>query len=264
MKLLLVVVVVCVAGCRPDVDGTCPANDPRDLVAPSRGADLDDDGLADDLELALVRAHMPFLAHHPEDRCGLALIVFRARPHPDDGALVLVTASQLFAVDCGLNGHDGDNEAFGFTIDPRLAPPAGLTSIVAIAHQSTPCERVTTCGSCPGMPACDRADDGRVVLYSSRDKHAGTVDIGGGCSVGSCLDTCALPLQAADVPLVNAGEPDAPLVNALPAVLVDVEDGWPDALIGHDVWGDAPFGSAGVVAEDLEDPAFLTPACTCR
>jgi hypothetical protein len=257
------------ASCRPSVDGTCVDADPRDLVPPTRGADLDRDGLADDFERALVRAHLPFLAHHPDDRCGRAGIVFRARPHPndgdgDDGALVLVVASQLFAVDCGLNSHDGDNEAFAFTIDPSLPPPAGLTALVAISHQATACERTSSCGACPGMPACDRDADGRAILYSSLDKHAGAVDVGGACSFGSCLDSCALPLESADVPLVNAGEPDAPLLATL-----DVEDGgfidaqWPEALRGYDPWGTAEFGGAGVVSEDLVDPAFTTPACTC-
>ncbi len=247
--------------CRQNVDGTCIEADPRDLVPLTRGADDDGDGLADDFEQALVRAHLPFLAHHPDDRCAVAGIVFRARPHPDDpdSGLVLVVASQLFAVDCGLNGHDGDNEAFACTIDPSLPPPAGLTALVAISHQSTPCERTSTCGTCAGMPACDRAADGRAILYSSLDKHAGAVDVGGACSFGSCLDTCALPLDSADVPLVNAGEPDAPLVDRL----AFINNEWPASLRDYDPWGAAEFGSAGIVADDLVDPLLSTPACTC-
>lgn len=249
--------------CRPEVDGTCVDADTRDLVPLTRGADVDDDGLADDFELALVRAHMPFLAHHPDDRCPLSGIVFRARPHPDDDALILVVASQLFAVDCGLNGHDGDNEAFAFTLDPAVPPPAGLVALVAVAHQNTACERTSACGACAGMPACDRASDGRAVLYSSRDKHAGAVDVGGACAFGSCLDTCALPLDSADLRLVNAGEPHAPLLSNLDTPAGFIDDAWPDVLRNHDPWGATEFGGAGVVGEDLVDPALFTPACTC-
>jgi hypothetical protein len=98
-------------------------------------------------------------------------------------------------------------------------------------------------------------------LYSSLDKHAGAVDVGGACSFGSCLDTCALPVDSADVPLVNAGEPDAPLLDNLDDSFID--DRWPAALRAYDPWGGAPFGGAGIVADDLVDPLLATPACTC-
>ena len=245
------------------VDGSCPAADPRRLVDTGRPAlDDDGDGLDDATELALARAHLPFLAHHPDDRCALAALVFRARPHPDDDALVHIVYSQLWARDCGLDGHVGDNEAFGATVDPRLPPPAGLVALVAVSHQGTPCERTTTCGTCPGMNPCDTVD-GRAVLYSSRDKHASAVDIGGGCSFGSCFDACALPVDDAVVPLVNAGEPDHPLLDDLTAAGI-VDDRWPEALQHHDPWSPDTFGGAGVIAGDLADPAFLTPACTCN
>jgi hypothetical protein len=252
--------------CRAASDGTCPAADVGDLVSAGPiTVDDDDDGLDDAFELALVRKHMPFLAHHPDDGCGLAGVVFRARPHPDDGALVAVAFTQLFAADCGLNAHDGDNEAFGATIDARLPAPAGLTALVAIGHQGTLCERTTTCGTCAGLPACDRVD-GRAVLYFSKDKHAGAVDIGAGCSFGSCLDSCALPAEGADldVVLVNAGEPERPLLSDLDVDAGGFVDGrWPDSLRGYDPWADAAFGGAGVVSLDLVDPLLLTPPCTC-
>jgi hypothetical protein len=174
---------------------------------------------------------------------------------------VHVIYSQLYALDCGLEGHIGDDEAFGATIDPSLPPPAGLVALVAISHQGTPCERVTTCGSCPGMNACD-AVDGRSVLYCSRDKHGSVVDLGAGCSIGSCLESCALPVVAPELPLVNAGEPDHPLVHDLTAEGF-IQDGWDASLQHFDPWSKAKFGSAGVISGDLTDDAFLTPACTC-
>lgn len=259
-----VVVPMLVIACRSESDGACVEAVARDLPGTGvAGVDDDGDGLEDAFELALVRAHLPFLAHHPEERCGRAGVVFRARPHPEDGALVHVVFTQLFALDCGLNGHDGDNEAFGATIDPRLPPPAGLVALVAVSHQGTPCERTTSCGACAGMAACDRVE-GRAILYSSKDKHAGAVDIGGGCSVGACLDSCALDVVSAAVPLVNAGEPDAPLLASLDVGAGGfIDDEWPAVLRGYDPWGGAVLGGAGVVADDLVDPALLTPACTC-
>lgn len=172
--------------------------------------DVDEDGLDDGFEDALVRANLPFLAHHPDDEC----------------------------------------------------PPAGLVALVAISHQGTPCERTTTCGTCKGLPACDLVDE-RPTLYASRNKHAGVVDIGGGCAFGSCLDSCALPLASADVPLVNAGEPGHPLVDDL-TTRGFIDDNWPDELQHRDPWGGAPFGTAGVIADDLLDELLVTPACTCE
>ncbi|OGQ26038.1 MAG: hypothetical protein A2138_19085 [Deltaproteobacteria bacterium RBG_16_71_12] len=190
--------------------------------------------------------------------------MFRARPHPDDAALLHVVYSRLYERDCGINGHVGDNEAFGVTIDPRLAPPAGLVAIIAISHEGTPCERVTSCGSCAGMPRCDLID-GRPVLYASRDKHASVVDVGGGCSLGSCFDSCALPERAADLPLQNVGEPAAALVSDLTEQgFIDEAHGWTEPALFHaDPWGDVIFGDAGNIAGDLVDADALTPACTC-
>lgn len=231
----------------------------------ARDLDTDDDhdGLGDLIEDAAARAYLPFLASHSEDSCPLSGIVFRARPHPDDAALLHVTYSRLFQTDCGLGGHVGDNEAFGATIDPTRAPPAGLVALRAISHQGTLCERTTTCGSCDDLKPCHTASDGRAVLFSSKDKHAGAVDLDAGCGLLSCFDSCELGDAPAEVPLLNVGEPDAPLVDDLTAQgFVREEEGWSEPSVLHyDPWSDEEFGTAGVVAGDLIDDAFLTPAC---
>ncbi|MHB8875844.1 MAG: hypothetical protein ACYC8T_19320 [Myxococcaceae bacterium] len=67
---------------------------------------------------------------------------------------MLVTYDHLFQTDCGLNGHPGDNEAFGVTINPAKPAPAGITALKAISHQGTACEKVTRCGTCNGLAAC--------------------------------------------------------------------------------------------------------------
>ena len=257
-----IVLVIATAACRPTSNGTCGPQTHSVLFDPA--GDQDGDGLDDGFEDAAARAYLPFLATHPDDACALSGMVFRARPHPDDPALLHVVYSRLYERDCGLNGHVGDNEAFGVTIDPRVAPPAGLVALTAISHEGTPCERVTTCGSCAGMPTCDLVD-GRPVLYASRDKHASVVDVGGACSLGSCFDSCALPEMATDLALVNVGEPELPLVSDLTEQgFLRGEQGFSEeALMHFDPWSDAAFGDAGNIAGDLVDPDVLTPACTC-
>ncbi len=250
------------ASCRPVADGRCGNRDHVVVFDPA--GDHDGDGLDDAFEDATARAYLPYLASHPDDACARSGVVFRARPHPRDPALLHLIYSRLYELDCGLRGHVGDNEAFGVTVDPRLPPPAGLVALVAVAHDDTPCERTTVCGTCAGMPSCDVVD-GRPVLYASRDKHASVVDVGAGCGLGSCFDTCALPARTSDVPLLNVGEPDAPLVRDLTDQgFLRAELGWSEpALLHADPWGDATFGDAGSIAGDLDDETLLPPACTC-
>lgn len=231
----------------------------------ARDLDTDDDhdGVPDAVEAAAARAYLPFLSTHPDDACPLSGIVYRARPHPEDAALLHVVYSRLYQQDCGLGGHVGDNEAFGATIDVTRAPPAGLVALRAVSHQGTLCERTTDCGTCEGLNPCSAAPDGRPVLFASKDKHAGAVDLGAGCGLLSCFDSCELSDESSELALLNVGEPDAPLVRDLTAEgFVREEEGWSDAAVLHyDPWSDADFGTAGVVAGDLIDDAFLTPNC---
>lgn len=238
------------------VDAARPGPDaPVDL-------DGDRDGLGDAQEMALAAAYRPFLSLHPDDGCPLGGIVLRVRPHPDDPALVHIIYDHLFERDCGATGHVGDNEVFAVTIDPREPAPGGIRAIRAIAHQSTPCQRVSECGACGDMDACataPRAGQFWPVVYSSRDKHGSYVS---GCQ-WSCFDSCELG-SGDDPPMVNAGEPDAHLVDDLTAAgLITEEAGWSEpSLFGASPWDpDAEFGDAGVIAGDLTDPAFDTPTC---
>lgn len=274
--LLFAALAACAVEDAPPAQAPAAAREPFDLVTlielEGEGAadleavleiDDDHDGLADAIEDAAARAYLPFLSTHPDDACPLSGLVVRVRPHPDDDTLLHLVYSRLYQDDCGLAGHVGDNEAFGATIDPARAPPWGLVALRAIGHQGTLCERSTTCGSCEGLDACTAAPDGRPVLFSSKDKHAGVVDLGLGCGLLSCFDTCELSDEPATVPLVNVGEPDAPRVSDLSEqAFVREELGWTEETLHHyDPWSDAEFGTAGVVAGDLLDEAFLTPAC---
>ncbi|MBL8913759.1 MAG: hypothetical protein JNM17_23860 [Archangium sp.] len=227
--------------------------------------DLDLDGLDDAWEAQLAEQYLPVLSLHPQDGCPLGGIVFRLRPHPMDNGngLLAVTWTYLFQRDCGITSHVGDNEGFGGTIDPTRSPETGLVALRAISHQNTLCERTTTCGSCGGLTPCERADAGeKPRLYSSKDKHGGYVSLSG-CGTFTCLDTCAVGSRTG-VPLVNAGEPNAPLTRnlSLDGGFITAANGWTEqSLFNFDPWGMPDFGGAGNVKGDLEDSAFLTPAC---
>lgn len=224
------------------------------------GEDLDGDGIAQDVEDDLAASYRPFLSVDASDACPLGGIVYRVRPHPDDAALVHIVYDHLFENDCGFNGHVGDNEAFGVTVDPAVPPPAGIVSIVAIAHQGTPCESISTCGSCGPANVCDTGvigGDDFPAVYSSNDKHGGYVN---GCSAVNCLDSCTLATTSHDPPMVNVGEPDGRLIDNLTTQgFITAANGWTEqSLFDFDPWDDATdFGSAGNIAGDLVDPAFV-------
>lgn len=237
-----------------------------DSTVPDAGVlvDLDLDGLSDAWELDVATRFLPVLSLHPQDGCPLGGLVFRLRPHPlaPDSGLIAVTYTYLFERDCGLTSHPGDNEAFGATIDPSQPPERGITALRAIAHQNTVCSRTSTCGTCSGLSACERfAPNEPPVLYSSKDKHAGYVSRAS-CGTFTCFDTCAMGRRTG-VPLVNAGEPNAPLTrNLTDGGFITSANGWTDQQLFHfDPWGTPNFGRAGNVKGDLEDPAFLTPTC---
>ncbi len=229
--------------------------------------DQDKDGLDDVLEDKLARDYLPFLSLDPGDKCPRGGIVFRVRPHPDNAALIHIVYDHLYEKDCGLTSHVGDNEAFGVTINPNVPPPAGILTLVAIGHQSTICEKKTTCGSCAGLDPCTTAmKNGAAypVVFSSKDKHASYVQKNKCNPILSCFDTCTLAPTTTDVPLVNAGEPGAPLVSDLTDQgFITAAGGWTEQELFHsDPWDTSKdFGGAGNVAGDLLDGAFVPPVC---
>jgi hypothetical protein len=228
--------------------------------------DFDGDGLDDAFEADVAARYRPFLSVDPGDGCPLGGIVYRVRPHPDKPDLLFVLYDHLYEDDCGLNGHVGDNEAFGVTIDPAVDPPLGIISIKAIGHQNTPCERVSECGSCRGLSACSTADIGgspMPVVFSSKDKHANYADKGACNPFTTCFDACTLAATPADPPMVNAGEPEGHLTNDLTdGGFITTANGWSEqSLMNFDPWAPgADFGGASVVADDLVDASFI-PSC---
>jgi hypothetical protein len=231
--------------------------------------DLDLDGLDDAREDQLARDYLPYLSLDPSDGCPLSGLVARVRKHPADATKILIVYSHLFERDCGLNGHVGDNEAFGVAIDPTLPAPAGILAIRTASHQNTVCERVTECSTCAtdGRVACDRAAEGGQmwpVLYASKGKHGQYATRAQCPLLGTCFDQCTLSSARARPPVVNVGEPGVALVHDLTAQgFINATHGWTEAtLMAHDPWNSAiDFGDAGNVADDLVDPEFVPGLC---
>ncbi|MCC6332538.1 MAG: hypothetical protein IT380_00960 [Myxococcales bacterium] len=228
------------------------------------GLDQDGDGLPDDFEAALAAGYFPYLSLAPDDACPLGGIVYRVHPHPDDPTLVRLFFAHLYERDCGLNGHVGDNEDFGVTVDPSLPPPQGFKTLKAIGHQGTICQQVTSCGRCGGLTGCEYTDAGLPILYVSKNKHAGYVERSRCNPVTACLDTCAFNPVPRVPPMVNAGEPGRPLVRELTDEgFITVDGGWTEPSVFHfDPWdAGAMFGTVSGLAGRLVDPQFVPPAC---
>lgn len=231
--------------------------------------DVDEDGLDDDDELRIATEYFPYLSLDPRDECARNGVVFRLTPHPSDRSKIAIWYVVLYEKDCGLTQHVGDNEGLGVLVDPALPAPAGILAVRAISHQNTFCEHVSTCGSLPGCKPCDVAiKDGKPypVVYASVNKHGGYVDEGACdakfvCDFGGCARN---PLPSVP-PLVNAGEPGRPLTQDLSRDgFIRPELGWhAKELNGYDPWGGAKFGTAGRVAGDLDDAAFLIAPSGC-
>lgn len=231
--------------------------------------DLDEDGLDDEKELELATRYFPFLSLAPDDECPRHGVVFRLTPHPADGTKIAIWYDVLYEKDCGLTQHVGDNETFGVLIDPALPAPEGILALRAISHQNTFCEHVSTCGSLPGCAPCAvGVKDGKPfpVVFASVNKHGGYVDKAACdskfvCDFGGCEKN---PVPSAP-PLVNAGEPGRPLTQDLSrGGFITPALGWnAKELHNYDPWGGAKFGTAGRVAGDLDDAAFLIAPSGC-
>jgi len=241
---------------------------PQPDLAPDLAiVDRDQDGLDDARELAWAAAYLPYLSISPMDGCDTLGILVRVRPHPKNPTRLHVIYDQLYDRDCGLGGHVGDDEVFAATIDPARPPPGGIVALKAISHQGTPCQRVSECGRCMGQTACATLARGEVAwpaVWPSRGKHGSYVNRASTCgAIMTCLDSCDDNPTPRLPPLVNAGEPDHPLVHDLTTDgFITAGNGWKNMELFHfDPWGGKKFGGAGIVSADLVDSAFDTPVC---
>ncbi len=234
--------------------------------APVAVVDVDLDGLDDNDELAWAAAYRPYVSVDDNDGCALGGFVVRVFPHPQDPTLVEIIYDHLFETDCGTFGHTGDDEVFGATIDPTQPAPGGFVAMVAISHQNTPCQRISTCGRCAGQTACDTTMVGGVavpVVYNSKDKHGSYATLAACDPFQTCFDGCTLATAGDDAPIVNAGEPDAHMIDNLTAQgFITMANGWSKPeVFDYDPWGGTNFGGAGSVAGDLVDTSFLAATC---
>jgi hypothetical protein len=230
--------------------------------------DEDGDGLDDGDELRWAKDYLPFISTAPGDGCKVGGLLVRVTPNPDDAHMVHIIYDYLYDIDCGLGGHPGDDEVFAITADLTVPAPEGIRAMRAISHQNTPCQRDSVCGSCGGLQPCQTlTKDGKAwpAIWPSKDKHGGYVNRASACTlVGTCLDQCDDATTPTVPEIVNAGEPGMPLVSDLTDHgFVTSANGWTNMELFHfDPWKTgAKFGGAGVVALDLIDPAFNTPAC---
>jgi hypothetical protein len=258
---------VVLAGCSTTPAAPMPVNPASCAPAVDGGTnDRDHDGLDDGDELAWAQQYLPYLSLSPEDHCPTAGIIVRVTPHATPG-FVHIVYDVLYDNDCGLGGHVGDDERFATTIDPAMPSPDGIVAIRAISHKGSVCEMTSECGRCSGEGACQTLPKNGVpwpAVWASRDKHGNYVDRSSTCQlIGTCLDDCDDRATPAALPLVNVGEPCAPLVDNLTTQgFITTANGWTNqALFNYAPWGGQPFGQADVLASDLTDPAFDTPAC---
>lgn len=257
------------AGGQPPAGDDAPDPDaPIAIDAPAAIVDNDQDGLDDAVELQLATDYLPFVSLDPGDGCTRDGFAVRVRKHPADPTKILIIYDHLFETDCGFNGHTGDDEVFGISVDPSLPAPMGILAIRAVSHQNTPCERDTQCSTCSNdsRPKCDLAmADGALwpVVYASKDKHGQYATLAQCPVLGTCLDTCTLNPVRRLAPIANVGEPAHPLITNLTTQgFVNAANGWTKPeLMNVNPWAPGDFGGAGSIAADLVDPAFEAAIC---
>jgi len=237
----------------------------RDVAADVAIVDDDGDGLDDAVETQLAIAYMPYVSIDAGDGCPLDGMVVRVHPHPADPTKILIVYDHLFANDCGLNGHVGDDEVFGVAIDPAMPAPMGILAIRAVSHQNTPCERDTECSTCgDSRAACDRATDMTPIVYASKAKHGNYATLASCSALATCFDSCTLASTPGAPPVVNAGEPAHHLVSDLTTQgFITAANGWTEPTLMHfDPWNPTQtFGGAANIASDLQDAAYEVAPC---
>jgi hypothetical protein len=202
------------------------------LSAPLSASDLDNDGLDDDLEEALVSGHLPLIYFHEEEECpGPGVLLYRVRPYaPGVDSVVSASIVLLFYEDCGTIGHDGDAESFAMTLwrDDSCASGYRVHSLRTFAHLGNLlCSLTLT----TGINRCDYGASEWDPVYVSKNTHA-VYPSRTQCNDPDrflCGDACEASLVMNDGFLVppevcqswemhNVGEPDHPFIVDLSEV----------------------------------------------
>jgi hypothetical protein len=186
-------------------------------------ADADRDGLADSLEGQLLEQFRPtfMVARDVCDGLPAELAAGEAAPRvlarngtiygqatPHAGGAIELHYFHLWARDCGRNGHPGDIEHVSALLRQAASGAWQARYWYAAAHEGTVCDRCMAARA----PLVKATTNGPAVWISS-GKHAsyfGQKLCNGGCGGDRCVEMRATP----PLPIVNLGEPNAPLNGA--------------------------------------------------
>lgn len=197
---------------------------------PATAQDLDRDGLPDTFEQALLDRFRPTLVlsagecdllpaafepgtRHPRlaDRDGTLYGQVTPRERRADGRReVELKYFHLWVRDCGRPSHALDAEHVSALVAGSDSQPDGWEAIYwyAAAHQGTICD-----ASSGAQASALGAVTVGPTVYVSRGKHASYLDRGH-CKWGCGSDSCDPGARLPPGPVVNLGEPDAPLNGA--------------------------------------------------
>jgi hypothetical protein len=215
--------------------------------------DSDNDGISDDQEMTLARRFFPIVHFSGDESCPGPLprkVLFRAHHPTYQGTLhqeyIAIEYVHLYSRDCGIypvpffNGHDGDNESFVVWLeyDGTLGDWT-YRWVAATAHWGTSCE---TQSSSYGTE-----------VWVAADKHSMYTYV---CNGDCWLSTwCNSQGTNFTFDFYNAGEPYAPMIDALEVV--------DPSFLGEQVWSDpdGSFFDGGNIPEQLRISryAVLTP-----
>ena len=244
----------------PAMASDCEAELPGPLLC----ADRDRDGLTDIWEWLAIRHLRPFVRLHDDEQFlqdpdGIMAHVARVTP-ADDGRIrvfIIIGFSRDYG-SCGVSKHAGDSERVIYDLTPMSAGGSGdyrVNGFYAAAHEESPNDH----GQLIWAEDFDDLEivrdpvsrDARIRVYSSRDKHATYISpaacLNSGlqiaglrvpCTQDFCDDGAETRVTERDLelPFVNAGEPEAPLVEDLEEIGFPGDDPFLDQAFcgGHD------------------------------
>ena len=221
--------------------------------------DRDGDGLEDTEELRIARDYLPFLSIGGDDLCPTSGLVVRVTPAEVAG-LVRVRYGWIFDQDCDV-GTRGVVGGIGVLVDPSRPAPAGIVSLRSVSRPDSFCQVLSTCGQCPGQIACE-ALDGRPTVWAGVNRHAVYAIRSLTCiQTNACMARCENAGTSAAPPLVNVGEPEAPLVRDLTDDgFISTANGWKSTVLFHyDPYGGEPFGDGPPLRSVLDDAQRSDP-----
>ena len=216
-------------------------------------ADSDGDGISDAFEAMVLERFRPVVAMHSEepliyDPLAKVGAVGRVTPAPDNHIRVFIILGYSFDYGrCAQGGHRGDSERVAIDLVIEPPPPPSTTSVNALdsyavagfytaAHEgtSTDASRISTPAE---IEAIGDVTGDRWMIYAARAKHGSFAsrELCQTAADGVCTAEDCQSFHLLLFPIVNAGEPDAPMAT--------------ETALGP-IWSDAPF-CGGIDKSDL-------------